>query len=1044
MRRENRNRELKRGGTAVKRFAAVLLCFILLFTNEGAALNVLASAYDASENALPGDVIEVSFTGGEVPELLTRIEPFEEEDEESVVTESVNDGASLSGVAEDAYWDKFSSSYFYDRMSAKEQKLYEKLYAYGNDLLTSKKDVEGKNTKGAGLELVYDSNGIRVAGLSKYEAIRVTRIFNYENPQYYFFYSVTYANDGTIYPTVYDEFADGADRAQATEAFKENIESWYADCKITAGMSDVQKEKQIHDLITERVIYDPRNNYSEAAVSRDQSSFSVLGDGRWNYRTSVADEGKIASVCAGFSQSFMLLCNYAGLETVAITSSGKGAHAWNKVRINGYWYITDLTWDNVDGGDTVYTFFNRSDEMMDELDNDERSHNERSVRCGNLYVWQEDTPPAYLDSSGSPYYEGVEKARHNTPEIFAESVTGKGEYEAVSAGGTDASVNMTVRVKKGSDVYLTSEGDILYYLCDEGQGEGMGALMTASDNSAAIKAGVKTLTEGRLQIDGPKKLLAVTDEDDRHNKSRLLEVHFLTADGAEVLGDLASFPEDMEYLAKKRFVDASSLTLTDVPSKKDGIWIAGFEDTVPYTGIPYVFPYEKQENGGPYIHIYSGTERLYPGKDVKISYKNNKNAGNAMLVIKGTGNNTGSLSVPFTITGSAMSELPTGDKLISKDAIFTGLDNSYAFTGLPIAPGIMLYEKYGEASLNGISAGEYIKAADKSIYDYVYVFSNNTNAGTAKLNIYGINRWKGTIKKSFKINSFDLGVLHSKEGVSRGHSLSVSCAESASYEKEGAKLSPVISDTCMGVKRYLTEGRDYRLKFKNNKAAGNEAVMYIVGRGDYKGEWIITYRVDKKDISDTVFIADSAGAKKKEGWKPAPVLYTYSGKKLSAGTDYDTEVSYSYEEGSLVYVKRGESFKSIWRDAGEEAWEEDIPSAGTVLKMKVYGTGNYTGSTEMTMTVCAISKDMVKASVSAYAKPYTGEAVKLSYSDIKKAVLSGSELSESSYNIMPGAYMRNNTKGNAMAVITGKNGYSGFKIVKFKIEKRRLKEYVSL
>ena len=105
-------------------------------------------------------------------------------------------------------------------------------------------------------------------------------------------------------------------------------------------------------------------------------------------------------------------------------------------------------------------------------------------------------------------------------------------------------------------------------------------------------------------------LLAVTDEDDRHNKSNLLEVHFLTADGAEVLGDLASFPEDMEYLARKRMVDASSLTLMDVPSEKEGIWIAGFEESVSYAGGAYVFPYEKPEDGGSYIHVYQTTLML--------------------------------------------------------------------------------------------------------------------------------------------------------------------------------------------------------------------------------------------------------------------------------------------------------------------------------------------------------------------------------------------------------------------------------------------------
>ena len=73
--------------------------------------------------------------------------------------------------------------------------------------------------------------------------------------------------------------------------------------------------------------------------------------------------------------------NGEGIDTVVLTSSGTGAHEWNKIRLNDSWYICDVTWDNHDKATPDvpdYTFFNRSDEKVDSLDKND-SHDETSA-----------------------------------------------------------------------------------------------------------------------------------------------------------------------------------------------------------------------------------------------------------------------------------------------------------------------------------------------------------------------------------------------------------------------------------------------------------------------------------------------------------------------------------------------------------------------------------------------------------------------------------------------------------------------------------------
>ena len=314
--------------------------------------------------------------------------------------------------AEKEYWGKFSGRYFYDNVfNEAEKEYYDKLYDYGMKLLTEKVDVEKSRTMkkkdGSIVPYYYDDPLRSGMGLEGADIKRITEIFRYENPQFYFFDTIfVYGGSGKSGTcAVYHAFIDGDDRAVVTEKFKNKIESWYEDMESHPEIdTDLEKEKFIHDKIVDNISY----CYDEKTKTEySQSSYSVLGE----YAKS--------TVCAGYAQSFELLMNGLGIETVAISGgSGGRSHEWNKVKIQGKWYVTDVTWDDTRGG---YSWFNRSEEAVDRLDTDtdgyingERNyaHNEKlktvSYNIGTeqdpiyvtISVWPVDTPKTEYDSDG--------------------------------------------------------------------------------------------------------------------------------------------------------------------------------------------------------------------------------------------------------------------------------------------------------------------------------------------------------------------------------------------------------------------------------------------------------------------------------------------------------------------------------------------------------------------------------------------------------------------------------------------------------------------
>ncbi|MDR0425778.1 MAG: hypothetical protein LBH24_01250 [Clostridiales bacterium] len=122
------------------------------------------------------------------------------------------------------------------------------------------------------------------------------------------------------------------------------------------GMSDAARARAIYDWIMWKVSYD--NACVEIAAGDNAVKEAVRYDAF--YIEGVFNEQGVSSaVCDGISKAYSLLCNMAGLSCLRINGrvrqqNGKlEGHAWNKVRVDGSWYIVDCTW-----GDWVYEGIN--------------------------------------------------------------------------------------------------------------------------------------------------------------------------------------------------------------------------------------------------------------------------------------------------------------------------------------------------------------------------------------------------------------------------------------------------------------------------------------------------------------------------------------------------------------------------------------------------------------------------------------------------------------------------------------------------------------
>ena len=129
--------------------------------------------------------------------------------------------------------------------------------------------------------------------------------------------------------------------AYATDAYLEAKARALINELINDHQSDYDKVRALHDYLKSNLEYD-----TVAASSRSMTDRNVA-----DAHTIVGALLKHKCVCEGFAKAMKYLCDKISLECYVVCGKGNsplamGPHAWNIVRINGYYHHVDVTWDN--------------------------------------------------------------------------------------------------------------------------------------------------------------------------------------------------------------------------------------------------------------------------------------------------------------------------------------------------------------------------------------------------------------------------------------------------------------------------------------------------------------------------------------------------------------------------------------------------------------------------------------------------------------------------------------------------------------------------
>lgn len=158
--------------------------------------------------------------------------------------------------------------------------------------------------------------------------------FKYEHPEYFWLGNGVSCGIGGVSLTVAENFQSGDVRQEVKAQIAQEVQTYLDEAQQYGTL--YEKARYFHDALIQRVDYQQGSN--------DQNIASVFLEKQ--------------TVCAGYSAAYNLLCNAAGMDTVTIVGMN---HAWNAVKLDNCWFLTDVTFDKGMRSDTY--FFLSSDEM---------------------------------------------------------------------------------------------------------------------------------------------------------------------------------------------------------------------------------------------------------------------------------------------------------------------------------------------------------------------------------------------------------------------------------------------------------------------------------------------------------------------------------------------------------------------------------------------------------------------------------------------------------------------------------------------------------
>ncbi|MBD5491693.1 MAG: hypothetical protein HDR16_06150 [Lachnospiraceae bacterium] len=397
----------------------------------------------------------------------------------------------------------------------------------------------------------------------------------------------------------------------------------------------------------------------------------------------------------------------------------------------------------------------------------------------------------------------------------------------------------------------------------------------------------------------------------------------------------------------------------------------------------------------PMLVVKDGRTLLTEGVDYTVSYQNNIETGTAKAVLTGIWDYCGEKSVSFKIIGIDI-----------KKASVTNIPKSVMYTGdsITVNPSLEIIGDEGVISL-------------QENQDYTVNYQKNKAVGTATVIFKGINNYSGTLKKTFRITPYNIAEDINNQIQMDGGITTV-------YMAGGSKPGT----TVYFGEQILVEGRDYTIKYGNNQIISTLAapdklpVMNVCGKGNFTGSQKMNYRIVPQSIESlTIETQDKVYKNAAGNYKSIPKITDWNGKTLKAGRDYESDITYTYAENTILP-------DGVVRIAGSLIEPTDILPSGTKIIVTVTGKGNYTGVISDMYRIT--QQDIRKAKVKVLNQIYTGDELYPGKEQIEIKV-GKTILADTDYEIV--GYKNNVKKGTATVILHGTGDYGGTKKATFKI-----------
>ena len=181
-----------------------------------------------------------------------------------------------------------------------------------------------------------------------------------QNPLCGIIYSIKYdyTRNALLVEYVLDEDATKEMQSESIIKAKEIVDSI-----ITDDMTDFEKECAINSYLCDNA------KYNEEIFDYINDNGTISVEAVKNFSNSFTPYGILVEnlgVCESYSEAFLLLCHYAGLDAIIETGKLNGVnHEWNRVKIDNNWCVMDVT--NNDSVNLPNSYFNLSDEMAQSL-----------------------------------------------------------------------------------------------------------------------------------------------------------------------------------------------------------------------------------------------------------------------------------------------------------------------------------------------------------------------------------------------------------------------------------------------------------------------------------------------------------------------------------------------------------------------------------------------------------------------------------------------------------------------------------------------------